>query len=124
MALFVLKEAYGCFSSEFLPAPQARAVTAMVGGLGHPIAFVAGLVIALALYFGNIPAATLGLGIYLPINISLIMGLGALLFILFSAFSKKGQKELVKERTALIASGLLGGEGISGVLLAIIAMFL
>jgi putative OPT family oligopeptide transporter len=124
VALFVLKEAYGGFSSEFLPAPQARAVTAMVGGLGHPIAFVAGLVIALALYFGNIPAATLGLGIYLPINISLIMGLGALLFILFSAFSKKGQKELVKERTALIASGLLGGEGISGVLLAIIAMFL
>jgi uncharacterized oligopeptide transporter (OPT) family protein len=124
VALFVLKEAYGGFSSEFLPAPQARAVTAMVGGLGHPVAFIAGIVIALALYFGNIPAATLGLGIYLPINISLIMGLGAILFIIFNAFSKKDHKELVKERTALIASGLLGGEGISGVLLAIIAMFL
>ncbi len=124
VALFVLKEAYGGFSSEFLPAPQARAVTAMVGGLGHPVAFIAGIVIALALYFGNIPAATLGLGIYLPINISLIMGFGAILFIIFNAFSKKDHKELVKERTGLIASGLLGGEGISGVLLAIVAMFL
>ncbi|MFA5468277.1 MAG: OPT/YSL family transporter [Sphaerochaetaceae bacterium] len=124
VALFVLKEAYGGFSSELLPAPQARAVTAMVGGLGHKAAFISGFIIALALYFGNIPAATLGLGVYLPINISLIMGIGAIIYLVFNGITKREKRPLVKERTALIASGLLGGEGITGVLLAIIAMFL
>ncbi len=123
IALFVLKDAFGGFGSDLLPAPQARAVTAMVGGLGHIPAFVIGASIGLALYLLTIPAATLGLGVYLPINISSIMGIGALLFLVIKAFVGKNKKDTVVEKTSLVASGFLGGEGITGVLLAIIAMF-
>lgn len=123
VALFVLKDSFGGFGSEMLPAPQARAVTAMVGGLGHVPAFLAGAVIGVALYVLSIPAATLGLGVYLPISISTIMGFGALVFLAARRIVGKKGAGRIAEQTSLISSGLLGGEGITGVLLAIIAMF-
>jgi putative OPT family oligopeptide transporter len=122
IALFVLKDAFGGFGSDMLPAPQARAVTAMVGGLGHVPAFIIGALLGIILYVASIPAATLGLGIYLPISISTIMGIGALLFLGAKALFGARYKEQLAEKTSLVASGFLGGEGITGVLLAIIAM--
>jgi len=123
IALFVLKNSFGGFGSELLPAPQAKAVTAMVGGLGHVPAFIVGTIIGIGLYLGSVPAATLGLGIYLPFNISAIMGLGAIILIITKALLGKNRYAVIGEKTNLIASGFLGGEGITGVLLAIIAMF-
>jgi putative OPT family oligopeptide transporter len=123
VALFVLKDSFGGFGSEMLPAPQARAVTAMVGGLGHIPAFTFGAIVGIVLYVVNIPAATLGLGIYLPISISMIMGFGALVLMVIKKVIGKDRTTQVTEKTSLVASGFLGGEGITGVLLAIIAMF-
>lgn len=123
VALFVLKDSFGGFGSELLPAPQARAVTAMVGGLGHVPAFLIGAVVGIALYVLSVPAATLGLGIYLPINISMIMGFGALTLMFIKRVVGKERAAKVADRTGLVSSGFLGGEGITGVLLAIIAMF-
>lgn len=123
VALFVLKDSFGGFGSELLPAPQARAVTAMVGGLGHVPAFLIGAVVGIALYVLSVPAATLGLGIYLPINISMIMGFGALTLMAVKKVAGKERISKVTDRTGLVSSGFLGGEGITGVLLAIIAMF-
>lgn len=123
VALFVLKDSFGGFGSDLLPAPQARAVTAMVGGLGHVPAFTIGAIVGIILYVVNIPAATLGLGIYLPINISTIMGFGALVLMGVKRVVGKKRSSQVSEKTSLVASGFLGGEGITGVLLAIIAMF-
>jgi len=121
--LLVLKDSFGGFGSEYLPAPQAKAVTAMIGGLGHVPAFIAGAAIGIILYLLRIPTATLGLGVYLPISISSIMGFGALAFIAIKKVAGKPLKHVVTERTGLIASGFLGGEGITGVILAIISMF-
>ncbi|PKL20453.1 MAG: peptide transporter [Spirochaetae bacterium HGW-Spirochaetae-4] len=123
IALFVLKDAFGGFGSEMLPAPQARAVTAMVGGLGHVPAFTIGAIVGIVLYVMNVPAATLGLGIYLPIAISTIMGFGALVLLAVKRIIGKKRSEQLADKTSLVASGFLGGEGITGVLLAIIAMF-
>lgn len=123
VALLVLKRAYGTFGGELMPAPQAAAVSSMVKGIGHKGAFLAGAVIGLILYLLHIPAATLGLGIYLPINISLIMGLGALLLLGIRTLAGSKRQSLIEEKTALVASGFLGGEGIMGVILAIMAMF-
>ena len=122
--LLVMRRAFGGFGTEALPAPQAAAVSAMVGGLSHIPAFLIGLAIGLALFLANLPSATLGLGVYLPIYISSIMGLGSLLAIITKkVFGKRAAKEQIGEQTALIASGLLGGEGITGVIIAIISMF-
>lgn len=126
LSVFVLlsmKAAFGQFGTAELPAPQAAAVSAMVGGLGHVPAFLIGCAIGLTLFLANIPSATLGLGVYLPIFISSIMGFGALLAaILKFGFTKKYGKEKIDEESGLVASGLLGGEGITGVAIAILSM--
>lgn len=122
IALYVLKDSFGGFGSDLLPAPQAKAVTAMVGGLGHIPAFTVGAVVGIALYLLNVPAATLGLGIYLPISISTIMGFGALALMAIKRIVGKPRLSSVDEKTSLVASGFLGGEGITGVVLAIVFM--
>ncbi len=53
----------------------------------------------------------------------MIMGFGAIVLLVFKALSKSKNTQRIDERAGLIASGFLGGEGITGVLLAIIAMF-
>ena len=70
----------------------------------------------------KLPSATLGLGVYLPFSISSIMGVGSIIFIIASRFVTGNKKDGLKEKTNLIASGFLGGEGITGVVLAIIFM--
>jgi putative OPT family oligopeptide transporter len=122
-ALLVLKDSLGGFGSELLPAPQAKAVTAMVGGLSHVPAFLIGAAIGIVLYLVKVPAATLGLGVYLPVSISFIMGFGALALILIKKIGGKRFSQSITDRTSLVASGFLGGEGITGVILAIISMF-
>jgi putative OPT family oligopeptide transporter len=121
--LLIMKASFGGFGTPELPAPQAAAVAAMVGGLSHVPAFITGCVIGLILYLSKLPSATLGLGVYLPIYISSIMGLGAVLSLgIKKIFSKKYSSELLGEGSGLVASGLLGGEGITGVVIAIISM--
>jgi uncharacterized oligopeptide transporter (OPT) family protein len=121
--LLIMKASFGGFGTAELPAPQAAAVAAMVGGLGHVPAFLIGLGIGLVLYLANIPSATLGLGVYLPIYISSVMGLGALISgVLKAIFKKRTETAKLQDKTGLVASGLLGGEGITGVAIAILSM--
>jgi uncharacterized oligopeptide transporter (OPT) family protein len=121
--LLIMKQAFGGFGTAQLPAPQAAAVSAMVGGLGNVPAFTIGCVVGITLFLLRIPSATLGLGVYLPVYISSIMGLGALASaIIKKGFSKKFNNEQISGTAGLVASGLLGGEGITGVAIAILSM--
>jgi Predicted membrane protein len=118
--LFALKGAFGGFGNAALPAPQASAVATMIGGMGNNTALIIGIVIGIILLFTGLPTATLGLGVYLPNYISSIMALGALSILI----AKKAVKDKNKldQNAALVSSGLLGGEGITGVLIAIFSM--
>ncbi|WP_206460125.1 OPT/YSL family transporter [Anaerovorax sp. IOR16] len=118
--LFVIVKAYGpeAFGNpDLFPAPQAGVVAAMVGGIPHMTSFVVGLFIGTILYVLRFPVMTLGLGIYLPFYLSFTaMVGGALKFVVEKAapkFEKSGNG-------MIIASGLLGGEGVVGVILALI----
>ena len=93
----------------------------MAGGLTDSVAFFIGVAAGLILYLLQLPSATLGLGVYLPTYISSAMALGAVIM----AIVKKAMKNKAKadEGAALISSGLLGGEGITGVIIAIVSMF-
>ena len=116
--LFVMKRSFGAFGTMELPAPQASAVASLASGLGSSPVFYIGIAIGLALFLINVPASAIGLGIYLPSLISIVVGLGFLL----SAAIKRITK--VDDKTSnLISSGLLGGEGIAGVIVAIISIF-
>lgn len=116
IVMFVMYKAYGTMGpGTELPAPQAYAVSTMVGGLPNTGAFIAGLVIGFVLYILNIPGMTLGIGIYLPMFISTTAFLGGLIHLVVS----KTKPELLDKGT-IVSSGLLGGEGVTGVLIAII----
>ena len=117
--LFVILKAYGAeaFGSEMFPAAQASAVAAMVGGISHVHAFAIGLIIAVILYCVNFPVITLGLGVYLPFYLSCTAFIGgAIRFIVDKAFPDFEKDS----KGTIIASGLLGGESIVGVIIAIV----
>ena len=119
-ALFVLKDTYGFGPGSEMAAPQAQAVALMVSGLNSEAGFFTGLLVGCLFSLLSLPAATLGLGVYLPVHISSIMGLGALVAFLFERYSK--DRNYQKKTLSLISSGFLGGEGITGVLIAIYMM--
>lgn len=118
--LMVIIKAYGVSSfgdpNGFI-APQAGAVAAMVGGIPHVPSFLVGLVIGIILYVINFPVMTLGLGIYLPFYLSLTAFVGGAL----SFIAQKAAPKWVAGGSGLIiASGLLGGEAVIGVVIALI----
>ncbi len=121
ISLVVIKNAFGTFGSAELPAPQAASVAAMAGGIANKTAFSIGLVIGIILYLLKVPSATLGLGFYLSTSISSIMALGAMIMFIVKKCAK--DKEKAESNFNLVSSGLLGGEGITGVVIAIASMF-
>jgi uncharacterized oligopeptide transporter (OPT) family protein len=117
---YVILAAYGPASfgnPDYFIAPQASMVAAMVGGIPHLTSFLIGLVLGCLLYVINFPVMTLGLGVYLPFYLSATAFLGgALKFIVQKAAPKWDQKG----DGMIIASGLLGGEAVVGVIIALI----
>ncbi|MBO4410337.1 MAG: OPT/YSL family transporter [Spirochaetales bacterium] len=117
--LFVMRKSFGGFGpGTLLPAPQASAVASMASGLGSSPVFYIGMALGLVLFLVKIPASAIGLGIYLPSYISIIVGLGYILSVIVKKITKASDKTM-----SLVSSGLLGGEGIAGVIVAIISMF-
>ncbi len=117
--LYVILRAYGpeAFGSEMFPAAQAGAVAAMVGGISHVPAFVVGLVLAFILYLVNFPVMTLGLGVYLPFYMSATAFIGGALKFIVDRWLPKAEEN---GTGTVIASGVLGGEAIVGVVIALI----
>ena len=118
-ALFALIKQYGGVGGETgLTAGQAFAVTSMVNGLGDPIVLTIGAVIGAVLFLLGVPAATLGLGIYLPFIISAAVFIGGIIRLVVDKVRPKSS-----DTGTIASSGLLGGEGITGVTIAIIKLF-
>ena len=118
IALFAMFKAFGAFGpgSELI-APQAYAVSTMISGLPHFPAFVTGVAIGFMLYIFNVPGMTVGLGVFLPTTISFTVFLGGLAAFIMKKLSPKTATDGIP---AIIAAGALGGEGITGVTIAII----
>lgn len=100
-----------------LPAGQAFAVSQMVNGIGSPMVFVVAALIGALFYLLRVPTMTLGIGMYLPFEISSVVFIGGLARYIFDRVHPKSA-----ETGNVAASGLLGGEGITGVAIAIIKM--
>lgn len=112
---------------------QASVVATMVSGIPHVAAFVVGTVCGLALYVVRFPSMMLGLGIYLPFYLSFTAFLGCMAklvfdFVLRQRAAKDGEAAVADrmargEQTGLVvASGLLGGEAVIGIILSLIAV--
>ena len=124
-------EAFGPQAS-FVSA-QASVVATMVSGIPSVPAFALGLAAGFALYLAGFPAMMLGLGIYLPFYMSLTAFLGALAKVVYDAVCKRRRAKLASEERAarekaqaetglVVSSGLLGGESVVGVLVALAAV--
>lgn len=100
-----------------LPAAQAFAVSQMVNGIGDPLVFAFAASLGVVLYLLKVPVMTLGIGMYLPFEISFAVFTGGLIRLLTDKF-----KPSFNESGNIAASGMLGGEGITGVAVAIIKM--
>lgn len=116
-------DAFGA-DAEFIAA-QANVVATMVAGIPSVPAFALGLVGGTLLYCAGIPAMMLGLGVYLPFYMSLTTGVGALARVVFdrvrAARAQRAGDAAAKELDetgAVVASGVLGGESIVGVIIA------
>ena len=116
IVLFIMFRAYGTMGpGTELPAPQAYAVSTMVGGLPNTPAFFFGLMIGIIIYLMKLPGMTLGIGMYLPMEISTAAFVGGVISLIVGKIKPES-----KETGMVVSSGLLGGEGITGVVLAII----
>ena len=133
-----LLNAYGAdaFGPEKLfVSAQASVVATMVSGIPSVSAFVLGLAAGVALYCLGIPSMMLGLGVYLPFYMTLSASLGAAVKIAYDRVASirnarangdattnanTGTDETSHEETGIIvASGVLGGESIVGVIIAL-----
>lgn len=110
---------------------QASVVATMVSGIPSIGAFGLGLAAGIALYCLGIPSMMLGLGVYLPFYMTLSASLGALVKVVYDRVAAKrrerdadaGTAETSHEETGIIvASGVLGGESIVGVLIALMSV--
>ncbi|WP_130811030.1 OPT/YSL family transporter [Olsenella sp. Marseille-P4559] len=120
-------DAFG-LGREFVSA-QASVVATMVSGIPSVPAFAIGLVAGIGLYWAGLPAMMLGLGVYLPFYMSFTAALGAALkWAIGRARTTRNAGLPEDERAArdadaqeagvVVASGVLGGESIVGVIVA------
>ena len=120
--LVTLFSAYGpgAFGSgQMFVSAQASVVATMVSGIPSVPGFVIGLLGGIALYWAGLPAMMFGLGVYLPFYMSLTAALGAGIKWVYERVCRARGVSDLEEKGAVVASGVLGGESIVGVLIAL-----
>ncbi len=120
--LCTLVAAYGTGAfgpGQMFVSAQASVVATMVSGIPSVPGFVIGLVGGIVLYWAGLPAMMFGLGVYLPFYMSLTAALGAgVKWVYERACSARGVEDS-EEKGVVVASGVLGGESIVGVIIAL-----
>ena len=125
--LYLLNAAWG-FGTPELSAPQATLMKMIVegvmgGNLPWTLVFI-GVFIALVVELLFIPVLPFAIGLYLPIELSSCIMIGGILrWALEKKKYKSGeQKESAISNGVLCCSGMIAGEGLIGILLAVFAV--
>ena len=124
--LCTLVAAYGTGAfgaGQMFVSAQASVVATMVSGIPSVPGFVIGLLGGIALYWAGLPAMMFGLGVYLPFYMSLTAALGAGVKWVYERVCAARGVEDSEEKGVVVASGVLGGESIVGVVIALISVF-
>jgi putative OPT family oligopeptide transporter len=130
--LILLDRAWG-FGSAEIPAPQATLMKLVVegvmgGNLPWPLVF-SGVAVGVILAIFRLPVLPIAIGLYLPLHLSTPMMIGGLIRHM-SERKKVGAQNASRldevnrkaEIGILFSSGLIAGEGLVGILLAIFAV--
>ena len=125
--LYLLNAAWGYGTAE-IPAPQAQLMKMIVegimgGNLPWGLVFI-GVFLAICLEILRIPVMPFAIGLYLPIYLNATIMIGGIVRGLLD--SRKGVDEKTKTAQAtdgtLYCAGMIAGEGLVGILLAIFAV--
>ncbi len=122
LTVVLLARAYG-FGTDELPAPQATLMRLVIDGIlqqSLPWGFVAiGVGIALVAELLRIPSLPFAVGVYLPVATMVPVFLGGLLRGALERRAGSEEERLARrDRGVLFGSGLVGGEGLLGVVIA------
>ena len=124
--LYLLNEAWG-YGTEQLPAAQATMMKMLVEGIMNaelPWALIfIGVFIAVVAEILKVPVMPFAVGMYLPFSLSAgIMAGGVVRFIVEKLKGTDEEKKARADRGVLFTSGLIAGEGIIGIVLAVLAV--
>ena len=122
LTVLLLDKAYG-FGSPELPAPQATLMKLVIEGVLEaklPWVLVGiGVGIAVAAELARLPSLPLAVGVYLPVSTMATVFAGGLLRWWMERRAATEEERLRRrEQGVLFGSGLVGGEGVLGVLVA------
>ncbi len=124
--LYLLNEAWG-FGGDELAAPQATLMKLIVEGVmggNLPWALVfTGAAIAVVIEIIGIPVLPFAIGIYLPIHLNACIMVGGIIRLCFDKMKKNKHKDEIVNDGILFSSGMIAGEGLVGILLAVLAVF-
>ena len=124
--IMLLSKTYGYTGENALVAPQANAMAAIIepmmyGGSTPWILYIVGAILAILLDVLGVPALAFSLGMFIPLqlNIPLLVG-GFLAWLVKTRSQDEAINKKRAEKGTLLASGLLAGGAIMGVLSAIL----
>mgnify|MGYP004496056449 FL=1 len=129
--MYLLHAAWGFGNSSQLPAPQATLMKLVVEGvMGGTLPWglvFCGVFVAIVIEILGLPVLPISIGLYLPIHLSAPIFVGGMIRKLVE--SQKADTEeaaaLKKDRVdrgLLYSSGMIAGEGLIGILLAVLAV--
>lgn len=125
--LYLLDMAWSYGSAE-LPAPQAtlmKMITegVMEGNLPWALVFT-GVFIAVVVEIVGIPVLPFAIGVYLPVHLNACIMVGGLVRLVLDKLKRNEEdKKAIVNDGILFCSGMIAGEGLVGILLALLAVF-
>ncbi len=125
--LNLLDSAWG-FGGDELAAPQATLMKMIIegvmdGNLPWGLVFI-GVFIAVVVELIGIPVLPFAIGVYLPVQLNACIMVGGLVRLAVDKIKKEeNEKKRITNDGILFCSGMIAGEGLVGILLAVFAIF-
>lgn len=125
--LYLLDTAWG-FGSKELGAPQATLMKMIIEGVMDnklPWSLVAiGAIIAVIVEVLGIPVLPFAIGVYLPVQLNACIMVGGIVRLIFDRMKRdEEEKKAIVNDGVLFCSGMIAGEGLVGIVLAVLAVF-
>ncbi len=125
--LYLLDSAWG-FGSDQLGAPQATLMKLIVEGvMGGNLPWglvIIGVFIAVVIELIGIPVLPFAIGIYLPVQLNACIMVGGIIRLVMDKLRRnEEEKKAIVNDGILFCSGMIAGEGLVGILLALLAVF-
>ncbi|MBE7049301.1 MAG: oligopeptide transporter, OPT family [Ruminococcaceae bacterium] len=124
--LYLFNSAWG-FGSEQLPAPQATLMKMIIEGvmdadLPWTLVFI-GVCISIVVELVGVPVLPFAIGIYLPVHLNACIMVGGIVRLFYDKMKKEEsvKKEIINDGI-LFCSGMIAGEGVIGIVLAVLAI--